>query len=50
MRTVLAEQIVDLLLLDLKLFAEDGMASRSVCARIRHPIIIVSAAATRRIA
>ena len=43
MRTVLAEQIVDLLLLDLKLFAEDGMA---LAQRLREesaiPIIIVS--------
>src|SRR6266850_1301955 len=43
MRTVLAEQIVDLLLLDLKLFAEDGMA---LAQRLRKesaiPIIIVS--------
>src|SRR6266404_5317766 len=43
MRTVLAEQIVDLLLLDLKLPAEDGMA---IARRLREesaiPIIIVS--------
>ena len=43
MRTVLAEQIVDLLLLDLKLPAEDGMA---IAQRLREesaiPIIIVS--------
>src|SRR5882672_7558149 len=43
MRTVLAEEIVDLLLLDLKLPAEDGMA---IARRLREesaiPIIIVS--------